>query len=91
MALLDEADDDLDEALNEVGDIFDRLRRSGIRGFIAQNANDEDFAVPPENRPSVSGDTDEPSDSPSSEPLDRSSPDTASPSPASASTKQGPR
>ena len=91
MALLDGAADDLDNALDEAGDLLDRLRKSGIRGFIAQHANDEDFAVPPENRPNVSDDTDEPSDSPSSEPPDDSSPDTASPSSEPASTAKSSR
>ena len=91
MALLDGAADDLDEALKEVGEVFDRLRKSGIRGFIAQHANDEDFGFRPENRPSASDDTDEPSDSPSSEPPDDSLPDAASPSPEPASTAKSSR
>lgn len=91
MALLDGAADDLDKALKEVGEAIDRLRKSGFRGFIAQHANDDDFGFRPENRPSVSDDTDEPSDSPSSEPPDDSSPDTASPSPEPASTAKSSR
>ena len=90
-ALLDGMADRVDQAFETIGEFADLGRQVGIRGYIAEQANDLDFAVPPENRPSVSGDADEPSDSPSSEPLERSSHDAASPSAEPASTTQGSR
>ena len=89
MALLDGLDDDLERALTEVGDFIDRLRSVGYRGFIAQHANDDDLGVPPENRPGVPDDTDEPADPPSSEPQGVPSDDAASHAPEPATTTQG--
>ena len=86
MALLDGMADEVDRAFNTIGDFADLARKAGIRGYIAEQASDPDFAVPPENRPSVSDNTDEPSDPPPSEPPGDSSADPASPSPEPAST-----
>ena len=81
IALLEGMADEVDQAFETIGKLADLARRAGIRGYIAEQANDPDYAVPPENRPSVSGETDETSGSPPSEPPDHSSPDSASPSP----------
>lgn len=70
MALLEGMADELDEAFDTIGKFADLARRAGIRGYIAEQANDPDFAVPSENRPSVSDETDETSGSPASEPPD---------------------
>ena len=57
MALLDGMADKVDQAFDIIGEFADLGRQAGIRGYIAEQANDPDFAVPPENRPSVPGDT----------------------------------
>ena len=43
LALLNEHADDLDTAVDELGRWVDHLRQVGIRGFIAQHTNDDDF------------------------------------------------
>ena len=43
LALLDEHTDSLDNAVEELGRWVDHLRQVGIRGFIAEHTNDEDF------------------------------------------------
>ena len=91
MALLEGMADEVDKAFDTISKFADLARQAGIRGYIAEQANDPDFAVAPENRPSVSDDADETSGSPSSEPPDHSSPDTASPSPEPAAATQSPQ
>ena len=46
LALLDEHADSLDNAVDELGRMVDHLRQVGIRGFIAEHTNDEDFTYP---------------------------------------------
>ena len=70
MALLEGMADEVDEAFDTISKFADQGRRAGIRNHIAELANDPDFAIPPENRVSVSGETDETSSSPASEPPD---------------------
>ena len=43
LALLDEHADNFDRRIDEFGEIVDHLRQVGIRGFIAESTNDEDF------------------------------------------------
>lgn len=43
LALLDEHADNFDRRIDELGNIVDHLRQVGLRGFIAENTNDEDF------------------------------------------------
>jgi transcriptional regulator with XRE-family HTH domain len=50
LALLDDYTDRVDAAAEEMGRFFDHLRQVGVRGFIAENANDPDFVRPPELR-----------------------------------------
>lgn len=50
LALLDDYTDRVDAAAEEMGRFFDHLRQVGVRGFIAENANDPDFVRPPEFR-----------------------------------------
>jgi transcriptional regulator with XRE-family HTH domain len=50
LALLDSHTDQLDAAAEEMGRFFDHLRQVGVRGFIAENANDPDYMRPPELR-----------------------------------------
>jgi transcriptional regulator with XRE-family HTH domain len=47
LAMLAEHADSLDEAADEFGAFFDRLRQIGIRGLMAEKANDADLAVEP--------------------------------------------
>lgn len=42
-APLDQDTDRLDKAADEIGHFFDYLRQLGIRGFIAEQANDSDY------------------------------------------------
>jgi len=51
LALLDTQADNFDNAIEDLGAIVDRLRTIGIRGFIAENTNDRDFARAPQRRP----------------------------------------
>ncbi len=43
LALLDDHADNFDKNIEELGQIVDHLRQVGIRGFIAEHTNDEDF------------------------------------------------
>ena len=79
MALLEGMADEVDQAFDTISKFADLARQTGIRGYIAEQANDPDFAVPSVNRPSVSGGAHETPGSPSSEPPSHSSPDIASP------------
>jgi hypothetical protein len=45
LALLDQHADDLDNAIDDLGRQLDHLRQIGIRGFIAEHANDVDYAT----------------------------------------------
>jgi transcriptional regulator with XRE-family HTH domain len=45
LAMLAEHADSLDEAADEIGAFFDRLRQIGIRGLLAEKANDPELAV----------------------------------------------
>jgi len=47
LAMLDAHADRLDHAAEEMGRFFDHLRQVGIRGYVAENANDRDFMFPP--------------------------------------------
>jgi transcriptional regulator with XRE-family HTH domain len=47
LAMLDRHADNLDAAADELGGFFDHLRQVGIRGFVAEKANDRDYAIPP--------------------------------------------
>lgn len=47
LALLFEHADSVDEAADEIGTFFDHLRQVGIRGLLAEKANDSDFAHAP--------------------------------------------
>lgn len=47
LALLAEHADGVDAAANEIGAFFDHLRQVGIRGLLAENAEDPDLAVAP--------------------------------------------
>jgi transcriptional regulator with XRE-family HTH domain len=50
LALLDDHADSFDSAVDELGRWFDRLRQTGLRGFIAEHTHDDDFTyvTPPE-------------------------------------------
>jgi transcriptional regulator with XRE-family HTH domain len=43
LALVDKEADRLDKAADEFGSFFDHLRQVGIRGFVAEHLNDDDF------------------------------------------------
>jgi transcriptional regulator with XRE-family HTH domain len=64
LALVDQHADSLDTAVDELGHWIDHLRQVGIRGFLAEHTNDDDFAQPPGNRstdqPTPAGTTDQP-------------------------------
>jgi hypothetical protein len=47
LALLAEHADRVDEAADELGAFFDHLRQVGIRGLLAEKANDPDLAHAP--------------------------------------------
>jgi transcriptional regulator with XRE-family HTH domain len=49
LALLDQHADDLDNAIDQLADQLDHLRQIGIRGFIAEHTNDDDYAEPQRN------------------------------------------
>lgn len=59
LALLDEHADPLDSAVDELGRMVDHLRQVGIRGFIAEHANDEDFTYPEGHPPTLESEVDE--------------------------------
>ena len=44
LALLDQHADELDSAVDELGKWVDHLRQVGIRGFIAEHTDDDDYA-----------------------------------------------
>ncbi|MDQ3385471.1 MAG: hypothetical protein M3503_05580, partial [Actinomycetota bacterium] len=46
LALVDQHADSLDNAVDELGGWIDHLRQVGIRGFLAEHTNDDDFAQP---------------------------------------------
>jgi hypothetical protein len=50
LALVDQHADSLDSAVDELGGLIDHLRQVGIRGFLAEHTNDNDFALPPGQR-----------------------------------------
>ncbi len=50
LALVDQHADSLDAAVDELGGWIDHLRQVGIRGFLAEHTNDNDFAEPPSKR-----------------------------------------
>jgi hypothetical protein len=50
LALVDEHADSFDSTVEELGRWIDHLRQVGIRGFLAEHTNDEDFATPPDKR-----------------------------------------
>lgn len=50
LALVDQHADSLDAAVDELGGWIDHLRQVGIRGFLAEHTNDNDFAEPPGKR-----------------------------------------
>lgn len=88
LAMLDEQADDLDRAVEEIGRFFDHLRQVGIRGFVAENALDTDYATMPEYRSDPNLDTSSTADTPPDHPLDDHSPDVPdSPHEASPDTK----
>jgi hypothetical protein len=47
LALLDDYADKVDATADEMGQFFDHLRQVGIRGLVAEQLNDHDYAVPP--------------------------------------------
>jgi hypothetical protein len=59
LALLDNRADRLDKAADELGAFFDHLRQVGIRGYLAEHTEDDDYAVhrTRENRPASAGRT----------------------------------
>jgi transcriptional regulator with XRE-family HTH domain len=59
LALLDEHADSLDNAVDELGRMVDHLRQVGIRGFIAEHTNDEDFTYLDGHAPAVTPSVDE--------------------------------
>ena len=59
LALLDEHADSLDNAVEELGRMVDHLRQVGIRGFIAEHTNDEDFTYPDGHTPTLEPELDE--------------------------------
>lgn len=59
LAILDEHADSLDSAVEELGRMVDHLRQVGIRGFIAEHTDDEDFTYPDGRAPTVKHETGE--------------------------------
>lgn len=47
LALLDEHADKVDASADELGKFFDHLRQVGIRGLVAEQMNDHDYAISP--------------------------------------------
>ena len=60
LALLDQHADNFDKNIEELGQIVDHLRQIGIRGFIAEHTNDEDFTFEEGHAPKVEPEADEP-------------------------------
>ncbi len=52
LALLDEHADDFDRNIDKIREIVNHLSQVGLRGFIAENTNDEDFTYTKEYRES---------------------------------------
>lgn len=52
-ALLDGYADNLDRAADELGNFFDHIRQVGVRGYVAEHLNDEDFTYPPQGRTKI--------------------------------------
>jgi hypothetical protein len=50
LALVDQHADSFDSSVEELGRWVDHLRQVGIRGFLAEQTNDQDFAAPPGKR-----------------------------------------
>ncbi len=50
LALLDQHADELDNAVDELGRLVDHLRQVGIRGFVAEHTNDDDYTRPGQRR-----------------------------------------
>jgi hypothetical protein len=46
LAMLERHADNLDAAADELGTFFDHLRQVGIRGYVAENANDAEYLQP---------------------------------------------
>jgi hypothetical protein len=46
LALLDQHADDFDHAVDDLGALVDHLRQVGIRGFVAEHTNDDDYTRP---------------------------------------------
>lgn len=71
LAILDEHADAFDKNIDELGRIVDHLRQVGIRGFVAEHTNDEDFTFkeghPPTVEPEPSSHVDEPTTDDTSE------------------------
>ena len=63
-ALLDDYSDNLDQLADQYGQFFDHLRAVGIRGFIAEHTQDEDFTYPPEARAKIAEMREEGADEP---------------------------
>jgi len=59
LALLDEHADSLDNAVDELGRWVDHLRQVGIRGFVAEHTDDDDFTMRPEIRKATNANTPE--------------------------------
>ena len=51
LALLDDHADNFDQHIDELGKTIDHLRKVGLRGFIAETTNDEDFTFKTRPRP----------------------------------------
>jgi transcriptional regulator with XRE-family HTH domain len=50
LALLDSNADNLDRAADDLGSFFDHIRQVGVRGYVAEHLNDEEFTYDPEAR-----------------------------------------
>lgn len=50
LALLDQHGDTFDTAIDDLGRVIDHLRHVGIRGFLAENTNDDDFTTAPDSQ-----------------------------------------
>ena len=88
MAMLDQYADDLDRAADEIGKFFDHLRQIGIRGLVAENTMDADFATLPEHRSTTPDRDHTATDGLSTEPLDGPPPAVADTSREPASAEQ---
>ena len=91
MAMLDQHADDLDRAADEMGKFFDRLRLIGIRGLVAENTMDADFATLPEHRSTTPDHDQTATHGLSTAPLDDAPPDAADTSREPASAEQSSR